>query len=351
MTPSLAEFTPVVFHPVTLTQRITRLGFVGMGEAMQKKTWPVLHANGGLLDDIVVCSLEPHSCLSEPLHHYQQVRPDSLLPFDYLAEYGFLSHGTLWIISTPSEFHVQYAIQLAGLCRVALEKPLAVTSAQARLLLPYADRFEIYSMNHKVFNASVLAFVNECRQDLSLLRQVCHIEGTFSEAAGISRGRQQEDCIADVQWHLITCGLVAPFKAAATRFEVLVERAWVATHEPDPVGHYALPTVWTASRLQGRLLWDWEEVTFDFRQAKGAPTNEKVIRLFGGSGKLLTEIDLNETGWEAHARMLLALMRPVVDMRLTLADAVAVMELIDVSRSVAYQEPTYVFGTLPGFLA
>jgi hypothetical protein len=38
-------------------------------------------------------------------------------------------------------------------------------------------------------------------------------------------------------------------------------------------------------------------------------------------------------------------------MRLTLADAIAGMELIDGSRALAHEEPPYAFGHMPGFLA
>jgi hypothetical protein len=78
--------------------------------------------------------------------------------------------------------------------------------------------------------------------------------------------------------------------------------------------------------------------------------NAKGICLFDSAGTLLHMLDLNETGAQAHARMLQALLRPVVDMRLTLADAMAVMELIDVSRAMAHEAPPYAFGHLPAFL-
>ena len=203
-----------------------------------------------------------------------------------------------------------------------------------------------------MFNAAGLAFVETCRHDPSILRQVRHIEGVFYETAGISYGRQQEDGIVDVQWHLFTTALIAPFKAAASQapFDVTVDQVQVASHEPDPHGRYGAPTVWTASQIQGRLVWDGHEVTYEHRQAKGAPTNAKEIRLFDSAGTLLQTIDLNETGYQAHARMLLALLRPVVDMRLTLADALAVMELIDVSRAMAHEAPPYAFGHVPDFL-
>jgi hypothetical protein len=234
-----------------------------------------------------------------------------------------------------------------------VEKPLATTSRQARLFLPFADGGDVYCLNHKVFNASVLAFIEACRHAPDFLRQVSHIGGTFYEMAGLSHGRQQEDCLLDVQWHLFTTALIAPFKAAASYspFGITVEQAWVATHEPDLPGRYAPPTVWTASRLQGTLVWDGHTVTYDHCQAKGASTNAKEIRLFDRAGTLLQAIDLNETGHWAHARMLQVLLQPSVDMRLALADAIAGMELIDASRALAHEEPPYAFGHMPGFLA
>ena len=73
--------------------------------------------------------------------------------------------------------------------------------------------------------------------------------------------------------------------------------------------------------------------------------------LFDSTGTLLHTLDLNETGSQAHAHMLQTLLRPVVDVRLTLADAIAVMELIDVSRAMAHEAPPYAFGHFPDFLA
>jgi predicted dehydrogenase len=317
---------------------------------MQDKIWLALQSNGYPLEGVVVCSLEPASPLQGLPHRYHRVRPDSLLPLDYLYEHGFLSKDTLWVIATPSEWHVHYTIQLAGLCRVAFEKPIAANSDQARLLRPFADNgYPIYPIDHKLFNASPLAFIDECRKNPRVLEDVHRVEGVFFETAGISRGRQQEDCIADVQWHLLTI-LVAIFKTTEVPFEVAVDRVRVSSHHADVEGRYAEPMVWTASRIQGRLSRDSQEVTFDLCQAKGAPMSQKHIRLFDGRGALLKAIDLNESGWEAHGRVLQALLQPVVDMRHTLADALAVMELVDTARSIASEEPSYSFGRLPDFL-
>lgn len=351
MSTAVANTPTVSFTLTSLPQRITKIGIVGSGEVVHQRLWPALQSLGALLEGLVVCSLEPHSGLDGLPHQYYQVGPESLLPLDRLHEQGFLDDHTLWLVATPPDYHVPYALQLAGLCRIGVEKPLAATSRQTRLLRPFAEGFEVYCLHHKVFNASVLALVEACRQDPAILRQVCHIEGVFYEAAGLSHGRQQDDCIVDVQWHLITTALIAPFKTLASRFDVTVDQVWVATHAPDPQGRYALPTVWTASRLQGRLWCNGHEVTYDHCQAKGAPTNTKDLRFFDRAGTLLTAVDLSESGHHAHARMLQALLQPVVDMRLTLADAMAVMELIDASRELAQEQPRYAFGHLPGFLA
>jgi hypothetical protein len=129
-----------------------------------------------------------------------------------------------------------------------------------------------------------------------------------------------------------------------------VERVQASSHEADPQGRFQTPSVWTASRIQGRLFDNEQEIAFGFRQAKAAPCDEKFIRLFDARGEIVKEIDLNEGGHHAHARVLGALMQPTVDMRHTLADAIMVMDLIDASRSIAREESAYAFGALPDFL-
>jgi hypothetical protein len=352
MTLSLTHVPPVVCNQSSPMPCIKKVGIVGSGEVVRQRLWPALQSIGASLDGLMVCSLEPQSGLVGLPHQYYQVESENLLPLDRLYAQGFLGKDTLWIIATPPDSHVAYTVQLAGLCRVGVEKPIAATSRQARLLWPFAQGFEAYCLSHKVFNASVLAFIEMCRHDPSVLRQVCHVEGAFYEMAGLSHDRQQEDCLLDVQWHLFTTALIAPFKAAfQSQCDITVDRAWVATHGPDLLGRYAPPRVWTASRVQGALVWDGHEVTYDHCQAKGAPTNVKGLRLFDRAGTLLQTIDLNETGPRAHARMLQALLRPVVTMPLTLSDAIAGMELIDASRAIAYDEPPYAFGHMPNFLA
>src|SRR5262249_39191433 len=210
---------PLSTHP----RRIARLGCIGMGEVVHKKIWPASQAQTFPLAGIVVCSLDPSSRLDGLPPLYQAVEPDSLLPLDALDAQGFLGDDTLWIVATPSASHGQYAAQLAGLCRVAIEKLLEATSHHARRLLPFVHRGSaIYPIDHKLFNASSLAFIAACRQHPAVLARVSHIAGVFYEAAGISHRRHQEDCIADVQGHLFT-PVIAAYRAAGIDFEITVD--------------------------------------------------------------------------------------------------------------------------------
>jgi hypothetical protein len=352
MTIPLASFPPTLCHLPPPASDVTKIGIIGNGEVVHTRLWPALQSISAPIEALVVCSLEPESGLEGLPHRYYQVERDNLLPLDALCEQGFLGQDTLWIVATPPVAHVSYVADLAGWCRVGVEKPLAANGRQAQRLRPFATGFGVYCLSHKVFNVSVLAFLEACQSNPSILHRVHHIEGVFYETAGLSHGRQQEDGIIDVQWHLFATALVAPFKAASrSPFDVTVERVRVATHEPDPHRRCARPTAWTASRVQGKLVWHGQVVTYDNRQAKGAPTTIKRVRFFDRTGTLLSTLDLNETGHQAHARMLQALLQPVVDMRLTLADALGMMELIDASREMVQEEPSYAFGHLPGFLA
>ena len=152
-----------------------------------------------------------------------------------------------------------------------------------------------------------------------------------------------------MQWHLLAA-LKAILRQAGVPATLLVERAWAATHTPDPAGRFLQPAVWTASRLQGRLRAGGPEILFDLCQAKGAPRDDKGIRLRDATGNIIREIGLNESGPRAHGRAIAALLEPVPDMRHTLEDAVGIMEAVEAARSIVRVEPAYAFGELPAFL-
>jgi len=125
----------------------------------------------------------------------------------------------------------------------------------------------------------------------------------------------------------------------------------VAVYESGPDAFVRSPRVWTGSRIHGRIIWNGSPVSFDLRQAKGAPRNEKWLRFSGRDGRVVREISLTETGWCAHGRVIKELLQPAPDMRHSLADAAAVMEVVDESRALACEQHAYTFGELPAFLA
>ena len=340
----------VTFEPAARNAHIDRVGILGMGDVVQQRIWPALRARSSRIAGVAVCSLEPTTRLDGLPHVYCPLSPVGRLPLDELEAHGLMTPRTLWVIATPPQFHVRYALELAGRCRVAVEKPLAGDSDEARQLTQLCARgADVHPIDHKLFTASFLTFLEHCRAQPDLLGRVRRVEGAFYEAAGFAPGRQGQDCIADLQWHLLAA-LVSLFHVGGAPFELGLDRVRVATHGPDPAGYFPRADVWTATRLEGRLHTDATEVRFDFRQAKGAPRNEKHLRLLDEKGGLVHAIDLGESGWQAHGRVLDALMRPHVDMRHSLADAIAVAEVVDAARAAVSSRGTYAFGTLPKLL-
>jgi predicted dehydrogenase len=336
------------------SELFTKIGVVGAGHVVKHRFAPALDALK--LDriselQVAICSLEPTSPIDGLLHKYYQVLPGNLLPLDDLYSEDFLDDRTLWIVATPSQNHVATALQLVGMCgRVAIEKPLATETRFARVLRPcITNHGSVFPMDHKLFTAGSLSFLNKCRQNPALLSKVDHIEGVFFESSAFPLGRIQEDGIFDIQWHMFML-VIAAFKHLGRHFEVEVESAKIAPHGPDPSGTYSDVTVCTASCLKGTLDFEDCHVAYEFRQAKAAPRNEKHVQFFDSQNNVLAHVDLSESGWQAHGRMLDALIGPKADMRHTLTDAIALVELLSGVSPIAQEDFPYAFGSLPSFM-
>jgi hypothetical protein len=93
------------------SRKITKLGIVGAGQVVREKLGPAaMQRKGNPIQHIAVCSLEAHCPLEGFANDYRRIETDSLLPMDYLYESGLLSPDSLWIIATPSQFHIPYAL-------------------------------------------------------------------------------------------------------------------------------------------------------------------------------------------------------------------------------------------------
>lgn len=333
------------------TGRITRIGIVGAGEVVRQRYCPAiaeLRSAGCRIDEVIACGLEPRNPLGDLVDTYYQIDEPGLLPMDRLRRGGAISEDVLWIVATPPDSHAYYAIQLAGKCRVGIEKPLADSARRARLLLPFVNgRSGLSPIDQKLFNPSPLELVDRCRGNNKTLDRVAFIRGQFFERDGFSHGRQQADVVYDVQWHPCVI-LAACFRAAGEPFQIVVEESQVARHAPDL--RFAAPSVWTASRLCGRVLLKGRQIPFDLRQAKGAPYDEKGIDFMSLAGEVVCAIDLSESGHQAHRRVIYALMQSEVDMRHSLQDAINTTRWLDQARAMAEEGAAYRLGNLPDFI-
>lgn len=336
------DYASVVGRPA-----LPKVGVVGAGEVVRQKYLPGLAAAD--LTSLTVVSREPVSPVQGVVHEYLPLPPGRGLPIADLRGRGLLGADTLWIIATPSTHHAEYVEQLAPHTRVAVEKPIANSAAEARRLRRFTSAgYGVYPIDHKLFNSGPLAAIARLRDDPAPLGRAARVQGLFYERAGFAPGRQQEDGIADVQWHLLTV-LRALFTAAGMPGQFKIQHAAVAMHGPDSSRRYQQPTVWTASRLVGRLVSE-RSVWFDCRQAKAAPTDTKVLRFLDDGGEPVLEVDLNESGWRAHARLLAALRAPTVDVYHTLADAIDLADAVDEARLIAIPTANYPIGELPSYV-
>ena len=340
----------VSFNPGTTGESFENVALVGAGDVVQTRIVPALKEDSLRHLRMAVCSLEPVSPVRNRAHRYYRVLPNNLLPLDELAHDGFLNDRTLWIIATPSHAHAPFTLLLHGLCgRIAVEKPITNDAWGARVLSPLAfGTRPVLPMDHKLFTGDCLRFLNECKRLGSRLRGVSRIEGVFFEKGGFAHGRQQEDGIRDVQWHMLTV-LIAAFKHIEKPFALSVKETVTARHETDPSGQTAGAKVATASRLLGSLTAEGVNSSFRLRQAKGAPRNEKWIRFYDSRNRTVAQVDLGESGWMPHKRMLEALIMPMADMRHTLSDSIALATLLDSACQNASREKNYRFGGLPLF--
>lgn len=346
-----ADFPSAGQQPRTTLNSARRIVIIGTGDVVRSRYWPAISAISPGFEKVALCGLEAFSPLNTVQHDFFQIEPGNLLPMDELARNGYLDCNSLFVIATPSDIHVHYALQLIGLGRVAIEKPLASNCRIATLLSPFVRGFNLFCMDHYLFKTGVPEFMIELETNPVFLDSVARVEGACFEKRGFSQGRVQESTIGDVQYHLLNL-MVAIFRRANRPFEVEIDDVQSAKHHPDPKWVDQVARVTTASRIQGKLYYDNGcEVRFDLAQAKAAPSSQKYLRFFKGNGSIVAEIDLSESGLAAHARALQELVRNKPRMEHTVGDAIKITELADLAYVKAAEDSFYRHGRLPSFIS
>lgn len=322
---------------------------IGYGDVTQNRVRPAqrqLFADG-LLHSVAYLDIFPapgETFAEDEL--YSQIEDQCLLPWDELDRHGLLGPHVLVLVNTPTRYHTLYAKQFVGTgCSVAVDKPLTGELAAATSLLAFEDM--VFPIGHQLFKANMLSFLEQCEEMPELLQQLTALDFTLWETRDVGH-RAIDNAVWDLGWHGFEC-IIAPLRAAGSPAELSVTRTRVATYEPPAGG--LRPAVYTAAYIEGSVHFDSYAVPYRIRVGKGLAEEHKQLVLRCGVRDEPVIVSLAESGWRAHYRVLRELLtatRP--DLKLSLADTVAVVQLCAQADRLAVDEGTYSFGTTPGFM-
>jgi hypothetical protein len=339
------------------TGRFDDVIVIGMGAVVQDRVRPALHAlaREWLVHRVTYADrrdgprFDPDGVGLVPGgEHFVPVGPAHDLPLAALRRRGGVGPRALAVVCAPPEWHVPYAERLAPLVgRVAVEKPLSDRPDAARRLLD-GDPGQVFPLGRQLFEEEMLAFHADCMAGRIDPEAVGRVEFARVERPG-TNGRQLDEAILDLGWHGPEALLALPWGLWG-QFEVELEDLRIATYVPledEP----PRPAAATAARIRGKLAGHRRDVAFDLRVGQGLAREHTHLILFDRVGRPLRRVDLREGGWRADDRMLKEVVtRPAPDPKLSLPEAVAVVELCHRAVGMARAEGDYPFGTTPLFL-
>jgi hypothetical protein len=329
-------------------QRFRTLVVVGCGEVVRDRLRrAVQHLRRTSRLRVVYLDLfeQPPFALADD-EHYLRALPGSRLPVEALRRLGALGPQTLAVVCTPTAWHLHYAEQLLPLVgRVAVEKPLTRHHDAAAPLL--AGGPSLQPISHFLFKQAMRRWRQRCRRKgLPWLRYCGGIRVDIIESKGIGP-RQIDPVVFDLGWHGLEV-LLAPFRAAGCTPYLEFRSVCVGTYEPPP-GEVP-PAGATAARLTGRVRVAGFHLPFDIRLGKGLGIDRKAL-VYEMDGPPSRHIDLSESGWKSHARLLAELLTAdQPDLGIDLGDAVELVRLCALGESRARDEGRHPFGQMPAFL-
>lgn len=336
----------------TQAASIDAMATVGCGDLVKSR---LVHAQQQLaaegfirrvayLDVLGICPLQlewPVSTASE----YFRVRGGNRLPLADRSAHGWLRPSVVWYIATPSQCHIPYARQLLDTdCRVAVEKPLTQHPEEIEDLLHDSAR-PPFPVGHQLFKRTMLDFLAACRREDLLWASAIGFD--LMETKGVG-ARSIDDAIWDLGWHGFEA-ITAAFRAAGAAVRMRPESVTVAAYRPS-AGERA-PARFTAARIEGFVETEAGAIPFVVRVGKGLALSAKRLVFFDAAGRAVRVVPLEESGWEAHYRLLRELMTaPRPDMKLGLAETLDVVRACRVSAALAVHTAPYLLGTTPLFL-
>jgi len=275
---------------------------------------------------------------------YFPTAPDTI-PFEALRAAGYLQSDVATYLASPTDCHLPQAEQLARkVGAVFVEKPFTRSLGGMEDLLLQAP-VNVYPIAHPLFKASMSGFLAACGRNV--LSDVAWLEFRLMERIGVGL-RQIDPALWDLVYHAFELFLSV---CRATGADVAIEIGSAVVGTFRPCDGQVAPQVTTAARVEGTLRLSQRRIGFAAVVGKGLSETVKNLVARDAGGRILWKVDLGESGHLAHQRLLTEALGPRPDMKLSLADSLAMVRACTEADAIAVDAGTYAFGRTPQFLA
>jgi hypothetical protein len=324
---------------------LRNVNIIGAGNVSDSKIDPALAQlrAKGLLGQVTYLDIHPTLPFTSKVENaaYHKIDPQRSA-YRQLADRGYLDDDTLTVIACATPWHAHYAADLAPLARVAVEKPLTMDTRSAKELL--AHEGSLYPIGHQIFKAPMLEFLDRVSRGDVDVTAIAAIEYDLMETIGVGN-RSVDPIVWDTGFHALEA-VVATYRAVGYTCRVTPIEVTQGTYRHDGQS----VSVPTAARIRACVETPMGQVELTVRLGKGLSAARKEMRCFERQGQSLATVGLTEGGHLAHQRLIEELLRLEPNMRLTLPDAVSVVQACEALQSAATDRGSYPLGSNPDWL-
>lgn len=252
-----------------------------------------------------------------------------------LAKSGFLGTDVLCLICTPDQLHVPYCEALADVVgHVAIEKPLALSTAEAKRLLKLGGQCS--AIEHQLNKESSLKLIGKFKEQQIEYTDLRRMNFTMHESGPVGE-RELAPLSFDTGYHGLALGLAA-LRHQVEHLEIVVKKCFVATYANGP----DKPRNSTAALIRGEIIAEWSNIPFEVDVAKGVRISRKRFAFRGQ--KVNHRINLDESGYRPHCRVIRTLLR-ADSPSISIEDSIQVVSACETANKQAIDCGSYEFGT------
>lgn len=320
-----------------LVGKLRRIVLFGLGDESKKVHAAILQEKrDGAIDDVLYVDLNPK--------RFAQFREDGIRcvelrrtenAAELLRKEQFTGNDVLAIICAPDRFHVQYAEVLFGVVgHTALEKPLALSAAEARRLLMLGDGCS--AIEHQLSKLESLDLMHTFATEKIRYADLTRMQFSMLETLAVG-DRELPPLSFDTGYHGLALA-IASLRQQVEHVEFQVEECFVATYDKGP----DLPKNSTAALIRGQIIAEWVNIPFEVNVAKGVARTEKEFSF--STDKTNHKISLHEGGHKPHSRVIKVLLHgeaPVI----SIPDSIEVVAACESAETIAVDCGFYEFGT------